>query len=303
MGRMHEAERVVNPREAGKGGRPGSKRGPAHPLGFAATGAAELRSLLASAFGVRATAVASVTEAVHALSERPHHPVHVRPSAEDGLLLVRQIGQRYAEARRQGKGPVPPIVAELPPCPGDPAALHQAAVSLMAAGASGLWFSDRMDDGHGEVLLPVEEVRRALTALRLAAGRLGVPAVVFFRTHALTLPLVASRRDEARSLPLPGLAGAVQRAVTAAPYVDVLAFDAPFPDLDEARVFAVAVQSAFPGKTLAYGPSSLLPEERRIRFESGLQRALLVIGYRWFTAGPLPRSEPSRPALFSSSGG
>jgi len=52
-----------------------------------------------------------------------------------------------------------------------------------------------------------------------------------------------------------GMKSAIARALSYAPYVDLIWCETSHPDLDEARLFADAVHAKFPGKMLAYNCS------------------------------------------------
>jgi isocitrate lyase len=107
-----------------------------------------------------------------------------------------------------------------------------------------------------------------LTAARLAADVLGVPSLVVARTDALAATLLTSDIDERDARFTTGTrtregfyrvdAGSTPRSRgvwPTAPYADMVWCETSTPDLDQARAFADAIRSAFPGKPLAYNCS------------------------------------------------
>jgi isocitrate lyase len=167
-----------------------------------------------------------------------------------------------------------PIVADAEAGFGGPLNAFELMKALVEAGAAGVHFEDQLASekkcGHmgGKVLVPTGQQIRSLTAARLAADVLGVPALLVARTDALGANLLTSDIDE-RDRPFltgertpegyyrvrPGLEAAIARSLAYAPYADLLWFETGKPDLSEAARFAAAVHADFPGKLLAYNCS------------------------------------------------
>jgi isocitrate lyase len=146
--------------------------------------------------------------------------------------------------------------------------------AMIEAGAAGIHFEDQLAAekkcGHlgGKVLVPTSQFIRTLTAARLAADVLNVPAVLVARTDALSATLLTTDVDE-RDAPFvtgertsegfftvkDGLDAAIARSLAYAPYADVLWFETSTPDLGEAREFAQAIHERHPRKLLAYNCS------------------------------------------------
>jgi isocitrate lyase len=146
--------------------------------------------------------------------------------------------------------------------------------AMIEAGAAGVHFEDQLASakkcGHmgGKVLVPTREFVQKLRAARLAADILDVPTVIIARTDANSASLLTSdvdprdhafmtgeRTPEGFYRVKSGLDQAIARGRAYAPYADMLWCETSTPDLDEARRFADAIQSAFPGKMLAYNCS------------------------------------------------
>ncbi len=174
---------------------------------------------------------------------------------------------------------------------------------MIEAGAAGVHFEDQLSSakkcGHmgGKVLVPTQEAISKLVAARLAADVCGVPTLLIARTDAESATLITSDIDE-RDRPFiksmqrtaegfftvrSGLEQAVDRALSYAPYADLIWCETGTPDLDEARHFAAAIHERFPGKMLAYNCSPSFNWKRKLddvtiaRF----QRDLGAMGYKF----------------------
>ena len=146
--------------------------------------------------------------------------------------------------------------------------------AFIEAGAAGVHFEDQLSSakkcGHmgGKVLVPTREFIQKLVAARLAADMMGVPTVIIARTDAEAAQLITSDIDP-RDQPFVtgertaegfyrttgGLDQAINRALSYAPYADVVWCETAHPDLQEAKEFAQGVHERFPGKLLAYNCS------------------------------------------------
>jgi len=174
--------------------------------------------------------------------------------------------------------------------------------AMIDAGAGGVHFEDQLAAekkcGHlgGKVLVPTSQFIRTLTAARLAADVLDVPTVLFARTDSLSATLLTSdidpndaefltgdRTSEGFFVVRDGLEAAIARSLAYAPYADVLWFETSTPDVGEAREFASAIHSLFPGKLLAYNCSPsfnwkrALDDDQIARFQTDLAE----MGYRF----------------------
>jgi isocitrate lyase len=167
-----------------------------------------------------------------------------------------------------------PIVADAEAGFGGPIHAFELMKSMIEAGAAGVHFEDQLAAekkcGHlgGKVLIPTSQFVRTLNAARLAADVLDVPTLVVARTDALNATLLTSDIDPADGIfatgertqegyyrTRDGLDSAVARGLAYAPYSDMLWCETSEPDIGEAREFADAIHSEFPGKLLAYNCS------------------------------------------------
>ena len=146
--------------------------------------------------------------------------------------------------------------------------------AMIEAGAAGVHFEDQLASekkcGHlgGKVLVPTSQFIRTLSAARLAADVCDVPTVLVARTDARSATLTTSDVDERDHEFLTGertpegyfrveggIESAIARGLAYAPYADLIWCETSTPDLGEAREFADALRSRFPGKLLAYNCS------------------------------------------------
>lgn len=146
--------------------------------------------------------------------------------------------------------------------------------AMIEAGAAGVHFEDQLSSakkcGHlgGKVLVPTREAIDKLVAARLAADVCAVPTLLIARTDADAASLLTSDIDERDHKFLTGertsegffrvkngIEQGIDRALSYAPYADLLWMETSNPDLGYAREFADAVHEKFPGKMLAYNCS------------------------------------------------
>jgi isocitrate lyase len=173
---------------------------------------------------------------------------------------------------------------------------------MIECGAAAVHFEDQLASekkcGHlgGKVLLPTLQFIRTLSAARLAADVMGVPTLVIARTDANSATLLTSDIDE-RDHPFltgertaegffmikSGVDAAIARAIAYAPYADLLWMETSTPDIEEARRFADAVHSKYPGKMLAYNcsPSFNWAQKLSAAEIAGFQSELAALGYKF----------------------
>jgi len=174
--------------------------------------------------------------------------------------------------------------------------------AMIEAGAAGVHFEDQLSSfkkcGHmgGKVLAPTGEAIHKLVAARLAADVEGVPTLIIARTDANAASLLANDVDERDHLFLtgertaegffqvrPGLEQAIARALSYAPYADLVWAETAHPDLDEAKRFAEAVRAEFPDKLMAYNCSPSF--NWRVHLDDAtiakFRRELAAMGYKY----------------------
>ena len=167
-----------------------------------------------------------------------------------------------------------PIVADIEAGFGGPLNTFELTKACINAGASAVHLEDQISSlkkcGHmgGKVLAPSSEFLRKFAAARLAADVMGVPTLMVARTDAkgarltrsdidpIDQPFLTGKRTVEGYFEVKGgLELAITRALSYAPYADVIWCETSTPDLGEAREFAQAILEKFPNKLLAYNCS------------------------------------------------
>ena len=167
-----------------------------------------------------------------------------------------------------------PIIADGEAGFGGPLNVFELTKKFIKAGAAGVHFEDQLASekkcGHmgGKVLVPTQTMIRNLKSARLTADIMGVPLIILARTDANAAKLITNDIDENDKPFLTGkrspegfyyvkngLDQAISRGLAYAPYSDLIWCETAKPDLKEAKIFAEAIHSKFPGKLLAYNCS------------------------------------------------
>jgi isocitrate lyase len=125
---------------------------------------------------------------------------------------------------------------------------------------------------------------------------MGVPTLVIARTDANSATLLTSDVDE-RDHPFltgertpegffmikSGVDSAIARAISYAPYADLLWMETSMPDIGEAKKFADAIHAKYPGKMLAYNCSPSFNWAQKLSSEAiaNFQNELGALGYKF----------------------
>jgi len=216
------------------------------------------------------------------------------------LLRADQI--ESAERNPSGTYWFAPIVADAEAGFGGSLNAYELMKSMIEAGAAGVHFEDQLSSakkcGHlgGKVVVPTREFIEKLTAARLAADVCGVPTILIARTDANSAGLLLSDADPrdrefiyGQRTPEGfyqfhgGIAAAIARGLAFAPYADVLWCETSTPDLGEARKFANAIHTRFPGKLLAYNCSPSFNWKKKLDDVTiaNFQQELGKMGYKF----------------------
>ena len=174
--------------------------------------------------------------------------------------------------------------------------------AMIESGAAGVHFEDQLSSakkcGHlgGKVLVPTTAAIQKLVAARLAADVLGVPTVIIARTDAESATLLTNNSDprdaefvtgertsEGFYRVRGGTKAAIARAISYAPYADLIWCETSTPDLKEAREFADGVHAKFPGKMLAYNCSPSFNWRKNLDdgTVASFQREFAALGYKF----------------------
>ena len=167
-----------------------------------------------------------------------------------------------------------PIVADIEAGFGGPLNAFELVKACIEAGAAAVHLEDQISSlkkcGHmgGKVLATTSEFLRKFATARLAADILGVSTLMVARTDArgarltrsdidpIDQPFLTGKRTVEGYFELKGgLELAIARALSYAPYADMIWCETSTPDLGEAREFSQAILEKFPNKLLAYNCS------------------------------------------------
>jgi isocitrate lyase len=223
--------------------------------------------------------------------------------------VVRRVNQALQRADQiahaQGKGDIDwfvPIVADAEAGFGGALNVFELIKAMIEAGAAGVHLEDQLASekkcGHmgGKVLVPTATAIRNLIAARLAADVSDVPTILIARTDAGGAALITSDVDERDHEFLTGertsegffrvragIDQALARALSYAPYADMLWFETSKPDIDEAKKFAEAVHAKFPDKLFAYNCSPSFNWKAKLDAATiaRFQRELGDMGYKF----------------------
>ena len=241
--------------------------------------------------------------AEHVYPDQSLYPANSAPA------LVRRINNALRRADQiqwsEAKGDTDwfvPIVADGEAGFGGALNVFELTRSFIEAGAAGVHFEDQLAAekkcGHmgGKVLVPTRQHIRTLLAARLAADVMDVPLLVVARTDANGANLLTSdidprdrefctgeRTPEGFFRVNEGLDQAISRAISYAPYSDLIWCETAHPDLDEASRFAAAVHEHFPGKMLAYNCSPSFNWKKNLDEAAiaSFQKELGALGYKF----------------------
>ena len=231
------------------------------------------------------------------------YPVNSVPAV---VRRVNQALQRADQiAHAEGRNEIDwfvPIVADAEAGFGGALNVFELIKAMIEAGAAGVHLEDQLASekkcGHmgGKVLVPTATAIRNLIAARLAADVSDVPTILIARTDAGGAALITSDVDERDHEFLTGertsegffrvragIDQAIARALSYAPYADMLWFETSKPDIDEARKFAEAVHAKFPGKLFAYNCSPSFNWKAKLDAATiaRFQRELGDMGYKF----------------------
>jgi isocitrate lyase len=223
--------------------------------------------------------------------------------------VVKRINQALQRADQihhgEGKNDIDwfaPIVADAEAGFGGPLNVFELTKAMIEAGAAGIHLEDQLASekkcGHmgGKVLIPTQAAISNLIAARLAADISNVPTLIIARTDANGAALLTNDVDERDHAFLTGertgegfyrvragLDQAIARALSYAPFSDLIWCETSQPNLEEARRFAESIQKKFPDKLLAYNCSPSFNWRKKLDSASieKFQRELGVMGYKF----------------------
>jgi isocitrate lyase len=223
--------------------------------------------------------------------------------------LVRRLNQSLIRADqihhsegRNGTQWFAPLVADAEAGFGGNLNAFELMKAMIESGAAGVHFEDQLSSakkcGHlgGKVLVPTTSAINKLVAARLAADVMGVSTLIIARTDAESANLMTNdvdprdhewvtgeRTSEGYFRIRGGTKAAIARAISYAPYADLIWCETSTPDLKEAREFADGVHAQFPGKMLAYNCSPSFNWRKNLNDATiaSFQRDLGALGYKF----------------------
>jgi isocitrate lyase len=223
--------------------------------------------------------------------------------------VVKRINQALQRADQihhaEGKNDIDwfaPIIADAEAGFGGPLNVFELTKAMIEAGAAGVHFEDQLASekkcGHmgGKVLVPTRTAISHLIAARLATDVSDVPTIIVARTDANAAALLTNDVDERDQEFLTGertpegfhrvragLDQAIARAISYAPYADMVWCETSAPGLTEAKRFAEAVKAKFPDKLLAYNCSPSFNWKKKLNPATieKFQRELSAMGYKF----------------------
>ncbi|WP_130619051.1 isocitrate lyase [Dyella amyloliquefaciens] len=231
------------------------------------------------------------------------YPANSVPSVVKRInnTLLRADQLHHAEGQ-DGTDWMVPIVADAEAGFGGVLNAFELMKAMIEAGAAGVHFEDQLASvkkcGHmgGKVLVPTREAVDKLNAARLAADVLGVPTLIVARTDADAADLLTSDIDD-NDKPFitgertvegffrvrPGIDQAISRGLAYAPYADLVWCETSKPNLEEARKFAEAIHTKYPGKLLAYNCSPSFNWKKNLDDATiaKFQKELGAMGYKF----------------------
>jgi isocitrate/methylisocitrate lyase len=236
----------------------------------------------------------------------PDQSLYPANSVPDVVRKINQALQRadqidHAEGRN-GIDWFVPIVADAEAGFGGNLNAFELTKAMIEAGAAAVHFEDQLASakkcGHmgGKVLVPTQEFIQKLVAARLAADVMGVDTILVARTDADAAGLITSDIDERDHHFLtgnrtpegfftvkPGLDQAIARALSYAPYADVVWCETSEPNLEDASRFAHAIHALYPGKLMAYNCSPSFNWKKKLDDHTiaKFQKELGLMGYKF----------------------
>src|SRR3954452_15263726 len=223
--------------------------------------------------------------------------------------VVKRINQALQRADQiqhaEGKGDIDwfaPIIADAEAGFGGPLNVFELTKAMIEAGAAGVHFEDQLSSekkcGHmgGKVLVPTRTAISHLIAARLAADVCDVPTLIIARTDANAAALLTNdvddrdgefvtgeRTPEGFFRVRAGLDQAIARALSYAPFADMIWCETSEPNFGEAKRFAESVRAKFPNKLLAYNCSPSFNWKKKLSADAiaKFQHDLGAMGYKF----------------------
>ena len=229
--------------------------------------------------------------------------------SNSGPILAKRINNALLRAEQiervegnENTDYIVPIVADGESGFGGALNVFELTKQYIESGIAGINYEDQHSTekkcGHvgGKVIIPTKQHVKNLVSARLASDILNVPIVLIGRTDAFSALYLSNDIDEVDKNFITGERTdegfykisngediAISRALSFAPYCDVLWCETPSPDIEFAKRFAASVHEKYPKKILAYNCSPSFDWNHELTKEeiSSFQKNLGELGYRF----------------------
>ena len=247
--------------------------------------------------------------AADANSQNTTYPDQSLYPSNSGPLLAKRINNALLRAEQiervegnENTDYIVPIVADGESGFGGALNVFELTRQYIESGIAGINYEDQHSTekkcGHmgGKVIIPTKQHVKNLVSARLASDILNVPIVLIGRTDAFSALYLSNDIDEVDKNFITGERTdegfykisngediAISRALSFAPYCDVLWCETPSPDIEFAKRFAASVHEKYPKKILAYNCSPSFDWNHELTKEeiSSFQKNLGELGYRF----------------------
>ena len=247
--------------------------------------------------------------AADANSQNTTYPDQSLYPSNSGPILAKRINNALLRAEQvervdgnENTDYIVPLVADGESGFGGALNVFELTQQYIESGIAGINYEDQYSTekkcGHmgGKVIIPTKQHIKNLVSARLASDVLNVPIVLIGRTDAFSALYLSSdidendkkfitgeRTDEGFYKIRNGEDIAISRALSFAPYCDVLWCETPAPDINFAKKFAESVHTKFPKKILAYNCSPSFDWSNELTKDeiSSFQKDLGGLGYKF----------------------
>lgn len=247
--------------------------------------------------------------AADANSQNTTYPDQSLYPSNSGPILAKRINNALLRAEQiervdgnENTDYIVPLVADGESGFGGALNVFELTKQYIESGISGINYEDQHSTekkcGHmgGKVIIPTKQHIKNLVSARLASDVLNIPIVLIGRTDAFSALYLSSDIDESDKNFITGERTdegfyqisngediAISRALSFAPYCDVLWCETPTPDINFAKKFAESVHEKYPKKILAYNCSPSFDWNNELTKDeiASFQKNLGELGYKF----------------------
>ena len=259
--------------------------------------------------GLKAIYLSGWQVAADANTQNTTYPDQSLYPSNSGPILANKINNALLRAEQvdrvdgiQTTDYLVPIIADGESGFGGALNIFELTKNYIESGVSGVNYEDQHSTekkcGHmgGKVIIPTQQHIKNLVAARLASDVLNVPIVLIGRTDAFSAIYLSNdidkndarfisneRTEEGFYKIANGEEIAIARAISFAPYSDILWCETPSPNLKFAKKFAKSIHEKYPNKILAYNCSPSFDWNGELTKDeiSSFQNELGDLGYKF----------------------